>query len=173
MNMPEVDTYGTVQPHTLIRQHLDYQHWYDRQKLTLKEIHNVQYVACMNPTAGSFTINPRLQRHFSVFAVSFPGMEALKTIYQSILSQHVSQGGFVSQVQKSVDKIVAAALKLHQKVCVCVCVCVGVLRVCVCVCARVCTCVYVRVCVYECVCVCVCVCVCTCACVRVCAYMCV
>ena len=27
MNMPEVDTYGTVQPHTLIRQHLDYQHW--------------------------------------------------------------------------------------------------------------------------------------------------
>ena len=47
---------------------------YDRQKLTLKEIHNVQYVACMNPTAGSFTINPRLQRHFSVFAVSFPGI---------------------------------------------------------------------------------------------------
>ena len=27
MNMPEVDTYGTVQPHTLIRQHLDYMHW--------------------------------------------------------------------------------------------------------------------------------------------------
>lgn len=27
LNMPEVDTYGTVQPHTLIRQHLDYNHW--------------------------------------------------------------------------------------------------------------------------------------------------
>ena len=27
MNMPEVDMYGTVQPHTLIRQHLDYKHW--------------------------------------------------------------------------------------------------------------------------------------------------
>ena len=64
INMPEVDTYGTVQPHTLIRQHFDYNHWYDRQKQTLKEIHNVQYVAGMNPTAGSFTINPRLQRHF-------------------------------------------------------------------------------------------------------------
>jgi dynein heavy chain len=74
MNMPEVDTYGTVQPHTLLRQHLDYKHWYDRQKLTLKEIHNCQYVSCMNPTAGSFTIDPRLQRHFSVFAVSFPGL---------------------------------------------------------------------------------------------------
>ena len=57
----QVDTYGTVQPHTLIRQHLDYHHWYDRAKLSLKEVHNCQYVACMNPTAGSFTINPRLQ----------------------------------------------------------------------------------------------------------------
>lgn len=27
MNMPAVDAYGTVQPHTLIRQHLDYGHW--------------------------------------------------------------------------------------------------------------------------------------------------
>lgn len=69
MNMPEVDKYFTVQPHTLIRQHLDYNHWYDRGKLTLKDIHNCQYVSCMNPTAGSFTIDPRLQRHFFVFAV--------------------------------------------------------------------------------------------------------
>lgn len=34
---------------------------YDRNKLTLKDIHNCQYVACMNPTAGSFTIDSRLQ----------------------------------------------------------------------------------------------------------------
>ncbi len=27
MNMPEVDTYFTVQPHTLIRQHIDHGHW--------------------------------------------------------------------------------------------------------------------------------------------------
>ena len=89
---------------------------YDRQKLTLKEINNVQYVACMNPTAGSFTINSRLQRHFSVFAVSFPGTEALRTIYHSILSQHTAQGGFTGAIQKSVEKIVNAQLKLHQKV---------------------------------------------------------
>ena len=33
LNMPEVDTYGTVGPHTLIRQHLDYGHWYCRYTL--------------------------------------------------------------------------------------------------------------------------------------------
>lgn len=34
MNMPEVDAYGTVQPHTVIRQHLDYGHWYERTQGT-------------------------------------------------------------------------------------------------------------------------------------------
>ncbi|KAM9837728.1 LOW QUALITY PROTEIN: dynein axonemal heavy chain 9 [Aulostomus maculatus] len=116
MNMPEVDAYGTVQPHTLIRQHMDYNHWYDRNKLLLKEIHNIQYVSCMNPTAGSFTINPRLQRHFSVFALSFPGAEALSTIYTSILSQHLRGEGFSASLQKSCSALVQLALALHLRV---------------------------------------------------------
>uniref|UniRef100_W5MKY4 Dynein, axonemal, heavy polypeptide 9 like n=1 Tax=Lepisosteus oculatus TaxID=7918 RepID=W5MKY4_LEPOC len=115
LNMPEVDIYGTVQPHTLIRQHLDYSHWYDRQKLVLKEIHNCQYITCMNPAAGSFSVNPRLQRHFSVFAVHFPGTDALVTIYSSILSTHFQQGGFSYGVTKSVSTLIQAAICLHQK----------------------------------------------------------
>ncbi|EFA11309.2 dynein beta chain, ciliary [Tribolium castaneum] len=117
MNMPEVDAYGTVQPHTLIRQHLDYGHWYDRNRLSLKDIHNCQYVSCMNPTAGSFTINPRLQRHFYVFAISFPGSEALSTIYHAILSQHLSniEHKFPSVVVKLGDNVVSAAVALHHK----------------------------------------------------------
>lgn len=118
LNMPEVDFYGTVQPHTLIRQHLDYKHWYDRNKLILKEVRNTQYISCMNPTAGSFTINPRLQRHFCVFAVSFPGVEALTSIYQTILGQHLAnpEHKFPSTVIKLTDNIVAAAVTIHQKV---------------------------------------------------------
>ncbi|KAM8946996.1 dynein axonemal heavy chain 9 [Pelodytes ibericus] len=116
MNMPEVDTYGTVQPHTLIRQHMDYGHWYDRNKLTLKEIMNVQYVSCMNPTAGSFTINSRLQRHFSVFALSFPGTDALSTIYNTILTQHLKMGNFPVPLQKTSLQLVNLALSLHQKI---------------------------------------------------------
>ncbi|KAI5108711.1 dynein beta chain, ciliary, partial [Silurus meridionalis] len=115
LNMPEVDAYGTVQPHTLIRQHLDYSHWYDRQRLVLKEIHNCQYITCMNPTAGSFSVNPRLQRHFSVFAVHFPGAEALNTIYSSILSGHFQQGGFSYGVSRSVGALIQASICLHQK----------------------------------------------------------
>ncbi|XP_075778342.1 dynein axonemal heavy chain 11 isoform X4 [Pelodiscus sinensis] len=114
MNMPEVDVYGTVQPHTLIRQHLDYGHWYDRQKLTVKEIHNCQYVACMNPTAGSFTINPRLQRHFTVFALNFPSTDALSTIYSKILGFHFQGHPFNPSVLKNVPAMIQAAICLHQ-----------------------------------------------------------
>ncbi|KAJ6660734.1 hypothetical protein lerEdw1_017360 [Lerista edwardsae] len=115
LNMPEVDAYGTVQPHTLIRQHLDYSHWYDRQKLVLKEIHNCQYVTCMNPTAGSFSVNLRLQRHFSVFAVHFPGADALATIYGTIINMHFQRGGFGCSILKSVSTLIQAAMVLHQK----------------------------------------------------------
>ncbi|NXP52612.1 DYH17 protein, partial [Heliornis fulica] len=116
INMPEVDKYGTVAPHTLIRQHMDRGHWYDRNKLTLKDIHNCQYVACMNPTAGSFTIDARLQRHFCVFAVSFPGQEALLSMYSTILTQHLAQHRMPPDVQNLQPQLVAAALALHQKV---------------------------------------------------------
>ncbi|KAE8580906.1 hypothetical protein XENTR_v10024588 [Xenopus tropicalis] len=115
LNMPEVDAYCTVQPHTLIRQHLDYSHWYDRQKLIAKEIHNCQYITCMNPAAGSFSINPRLQRHFSVFAVHFPGADALNTIYSKIISTHFQHGSFSYSVIKAVPTLVQAAICLHQK----------------------------------------------------------
>ncbi|KXS10801.1 hypothetical protein M427DRAFT_103173 [Gonapodya prolifera JEL478] len=114
LNMPEVDKYGTAQAHTLLRQHFDYKHWYDRAKLTLKEIHNCQYVACMNPTAGSFTITPRLQRHFATFAVNFPGQESLQTIYSLIVQSHFKP--FATSVQKVAEKLVAASLTLHKKV---------------------------------------------------------
>jgi dynein heavy chain len=114
LNMPEVDCYGTASPHTLLRQHLDYKHWYDRQKLTLKEIHNCQYVACMNPTAGSFTIDPRLQRHFAAFAVNFPAIESLQGIYLQILNGHLKN--FPASIQKMAERLVSAALVMHKKV---------------------------------------------------------
>ncbi|NWY63744.1 DYH9 protein, partial [Erithacus rubecula] len=116
LNAPRVDAYGTVQPHTLLRQHLDYGHWYDRSRLSLKEISNVQFVSCMNPTAGSFTINPRLQRHFCVFTLSNPDQEALSRIFSTILGQHLASGNFSEAVQKSAQQLIALALGLHQKV---------------------------------------------------------
>ncbi|CAG9859865.1 unnamed protein product [Phyllotreta striolata] len=117
MNMPEVDKYFTVQPHTLLRQYMDYQHWYDRVRFSLKDIHNIQFVSCMNPTAGSFTIDPRLQRHFCVFSVGFPSEEACLHIYNSIYGQHVANPTkkFIPGLEKTAGDVVYGSLLLHLK----------------------------------------------------------
>ena len=61
---------------------MDYHQWYDRKDPSLcKIIQGVQFVAAMNPKAGSFTINPRLQRHFSVIGLCMPTDFELRTIY--------------------------------------------------------------------------------------------
>ena len=81
----------------------------------MKQIQGVQYVGAMNPTAGSFTIIDRMQRHFATFATLFPDTEVLKTIYLSILDGHLSQG-FAPELMKSSERIVGAALMLHRLV---------------------------------------------------------
>lgn len=115
MNMPEVDIYGTAGPHTIIRQHIDYSHWFCRNKLSLKDIHNTQYVACMNPTAGSFTINPRLQRHFATFSVVFPSEESLFSIYNTIMTDHLENplNKFSVPLRKYCQNLINATVSLH------------------------------------------------------------
>lgn len=118
MNMPEVDQFGTVRAHQTIRQFMNYRHWYDRSKLTLKDIHNCQFVACMNPTAGSFFIDPRLQRHFCTFAVNFPNAASLFHIYHTILSQHleIENRRFTAQHKKLCKPLVTMGLNLHMRI---------------------------------------------------------
>ncbi len=114
LNLPEVDPYNTQSAISLVRQHLDYGHWYDKAKLMAKNISNTQYVAAMNPTAGSFLINPRLQRHFFTFAIGFPGPSSLYTIYNTFLQGHLQH--FVEEIQEVAGNVLNAALQLHHAV---------------------------------------------------------
>ena len=116
LNMPKLDAYETAMPISLIRQHLGWGHWFDRSKLTQKNINGTQYVAAMNPTAGSFIVNPRLQRLFATFAVEFPGLDSLLTIYGTFLQGHLQSRGFSAELQELGNKVMQAALGLHNKV---------------------------------------------------------
>jgi dynein heavy chain len=69
---------------TLLRQHLDYYHWYDRVAMTIKEVKIVNYVAGMNPISGSFTISSRLQRHFSTIAMGIISDTSFKMIMSNM-----------------------------------------------------------------------------------------
>jgi dynein heavy chain len=115
MNMPFVDKYDTQSAIELVRQSVDYRGWFDKVKILLKEITNSQYVACMNPTAGSFNITPRMQRHFVTFAVQMPGPDIVRSIYSSMINGHLSNG-FDPDVQKLAPKLVDATIELHRQV---------------------------------------------------------
>lgn len=55
----------------------------------------------MNPTAGSFVVNPRLQRLFMTLAVEFPGQESLMKIYGTFITGHFKK--FSADVQVPVQ----------------------------------------------------------------------
>ena len=116
LNLPELDPYNTQSAIALVRQHLDYGHWYDpsNPQKGARNVMNCQYVACMNQSAGSFVVNPRLQRHFATFAVGFPGATSLLTIYQTFLDGHLAR--FRPEVQAISSTLINAALGLHTAV---------------------------------------------------------
>ena len=114
LNMPALDKYDTQSAIALVRQHKDYEHWYDRSKLTIKEIKSTMYVAAMNPTAGSFVVNPRLQRHFFLCAIQFPESQSLFTIFSAFLNKHFSK--YKSSMQEQVAVMIKTALSLHSEV---------------------------------------------------------
>jgi len=90
LNMPYVDKYGTQSPICLIRQIIDYGVVYNREALEEKKfLVDIMFAACMNPKAGSFNIDTRLQRHFSVFSCLTADKEILQTIYYQILNSHL------------------------------------------------------------------------------------
>ena len=113
LNMPALDKYNTQTAISLMRQVQEYGHWWDMSKIQLKDIGNTQYMACMNPTAGSFIVNPRLQRWFWTLAVPFPEQSALNTVYSTFMKGHFERLPFKASVQEVVSGIIKAALQCH------------------------------------------------------------
>ncbi|KAL3909005.1 MAG: hypothetical protein SGPRY_009579 [Prymnesium sp.] len=113
-NMPTPDKYGTQSAIALLRQQTDYGGFYDLKKLSMKKLENVQYVGAMNPTAGSFFIIDRMQRHFMTLATPFPEGDVLKHIYVNIMTGHASI--FKPEIKNMVPNLVNAAVAAHMSV---------------------------------------------------------
>jgi dynein heavy chain len=116
LNMQALDKYNTQDSIELLKQKQDYSHWWDRNKIQVKDIGNTQYMCCMNPTAGSFIVNPRLQRHFWICAVPFPETPALRQIYATFMKGHFERLPFKSSVQETVSGIISGAISLYWNV---------------------------------------------------------
>eukprot|EP00658_Telonema_sp_P-2_P051285 TRINITY_DN3933_c0_g1_i1.p1 TRINITY_DN3933_c0_g1~~TRINITY_DN3933_c0_g1_i1.p1 ORF type:complete len:2475 (+),score=487.98 TRINITY_DN3933_c0_g1_i1:167-7591(+) len=68
LNLPTADKYGSQSALALLRQHIDRGFWYDRTKLTPKDVVDQHYIVTMNPTVGTGMGVPDrlLQRLFAI-----------------------------------------------------------------------------------------------------------
>lgn len=115
INMPYVDHYGTQAPIALMRQMLDYGIVYDRENLEeYNKLQDIYFCSCLNPKAGSFNIEPRLQRHFSVFCLPVPNEIIIKQIYRSILKCHFNPFG--DNFSNMADRIVDSTVSLYTSI---------------------------------------------------------
>jgi dynein heavy chain len=114
LNMSMLDPYNTQTAIALLRQHADYGHWYDITKLSPIEVISTMTVAAMNPTAGSFYVNARYQRHFWHCAIPFPKKTSIMTIYNTFMNGHFKK--FKPPVLAEVPNVVISAYNLHNDV---------------------------------------------------------
>ncbi|CAK4776251.1 unnamed protein product [Aphanomyces euteiches] len=115
LNMPLVEMYGSQTALALLRQYMDYNGWYDRVEVGCKKtIQDIQFVACMNPKAGSFTINPRLQRHFATFGHLFPSKADCIHLFGTIFNNHLHP--FSDAVKRMASGLLTATMDLHAEV---------------------------------------------------------
>jgi dynein heavy chain len=92
MNMPSVDKYGTQSPIALLQYVNDYASVFNRELLEERKfLQDILFMGSLNPKSGSFIIDLRLQRHFTVFTMFTPGQDTIKTIYGNILGGHVCE----------------------------------------------------------------------------------
>ena len=63
------------------------------------------FLGCLNPKSGSFVIDLRLSRHFTMVALGTPEKEILNTIYHQILANHFKpfDSSFNNYAKKIVD----------------------------------------------------------------------
>ncbi len=117
MNLPYKEEFGTQNALSLLRMVMDTGAVFDRSDFGLKkEIVDVQYLAALNPTAGSFAIQDRLQRHFSTFTVQMPSEAESRTIYEQIVSAHLMGPGFGPEIAAMASVVVNATIDIQNSV---------------------------------------------------------
>jgi dynein heavy chain len=116
LNMPKLDTYGTQSPIQLLRQIIDYASIFNLEQLEERKfIQDLLFFASLNHKSGSFIIDLRLQKNFSVFAQNTPSQDVIKTIFGSILAAFFANPGWDAKIKGVSDKLVDSTIVIFQK----------------------------------------------------------
>ena len=120
INMPVVDTYGTMQPIAFLKLLTEWNGWYDRKDLLWKSIRDIEYVAAMAPPGGGRNaLDPRFISLYACFHIPFPAAESLESIYTEILKSHLSSfdGPNSAALLSNVPRVCQLTMSVYSLLC--------------------------------------------------------
>ncbi|XP_068088957.1 dynein axonemal heavy chain 14 isoform X3 [Hyperolius riggenbachi] len=118
LNMPNPEQYGAQPPLELIRQFLELGGFYDTKSLAWKTIQDVSLIAaCAPPGGGRNDISPRLLKHFCMFALPHPSVQALQHIFQVQLGSFLLNHNFLADIQKCRESLSSCAIAIYYRTC--------------------------------------------------------
>lgn len=104
INLPTAERLGAQPPIELLRQYLEFQGFYDRDKFFWKDVADSVLLAVGGlPGGGRHTLCPRLVRHFAaVLCLPTSDDDTMRTIFRAILSEHVTCNASVTKSVRDV-----------------------------------------------------------------------
>ena len=116
MNTPLPDAFGIQPPMELLRQMVEFNGFYDLEKMSWKEVHDVLYLGACGPAeAGCHPLSKRLLKHFCTLAIPQPSSRSLQHIYQVRLGRFFREGDFMAEVKGALTAVVGTAVALYNK----------------------------------------------------------
>lgn len=114
-NMPAKDTYGSQLALELLRQWIDYEFWYDRQKQWRIYVKQMILLAAMGPAGGGRqVVSPRTISRFNMINMTFPSEATINRIFGQMLNQQLSE--FSEEIKRLGQKITTATISLYNAV---------------------------------------------------------
>ena len=115
VNMPKLETYGAQPPIELLRQFLDFQGLFDREKMYWKDIADVILGAACGPASGGRNpLSPRFVRHFSLLSFPSPNTGTLVGIFGGIIVGFFSD--FTKTIWNLAEPVVLAAVTMYERI---------------------------------------------------------
>ena len=101
LNLPAADAFGSQSAICLIKQLIDYHHWYDCKThlIQCNSIEDCQFIGAMNPSKGNKNGNNRIERDFVTFSLPLPTIESIYNIFHSSLQTYFQNQNFQPAVR--------------------------------------------------------------------------